>query len=177
MLSTYKRIEGFENYGVSVNGEVVNFNNINTLKPFFLKHMITRKGYHMVALYDKGKRNWRTVARLVAEAYIPNPENKPQVNHMNSNKNINCDWNLEWSTGSENMLHSFRVGLRKPALNAGRKRIKVKVYEYKTNKYLSSHDSATAAAQFYGASRGNVGQILKGNRQQTKGFTFKSVII
>jgi hypothetical protein len=171
-METVQRIPEFENYHVSTAGVVYNINNPSSNS---LKHMITRKGYHMVALYSSGKRNWRSVARLVAMVFIPNPENKPQVNHIDGDKDNNHDWNLEWMTNLENQQHARRTGLKVHNLNAGRKKIKVKVYNYKTNKYLSTHESATAAANFYGVSRGNVGQIIKGNRQQTKGLTFKKL--
>ena len=66
-------------------------------------------GYKYVQLNGKKYR----LHRLVAEHFIPNPENKPQVNHKNGDKSINEDWNLEWSTQVENINHGYKNGLIK----------------------------------------------------------------
>ena len=85
-----------------------------------LKPNTATKGYQMVKLYlDDGSKFNAAVHRLVAEAFIPNPDNKPEVNHKNihnlspaENKKDNCVENLEWVTGSENVKHAFRNKLR-----------------------------------------------------------------
>lgn len=77
------------------------------------------KGYCVVHLSKKGKFYNRYVARLVAQAFIPNPENKPTVNHRNGRDKLNNEVaNLEWATISENTRHAYATGLmpetRKP---------------------------------------------------------------
>ena len=77
---------------------------------------ITKTGYYYVTLRsneEKRKERW-FVHRLVAKHFIPNPENKPQVNHKDGNKLNPHFSNLEWSTNKENSVHAFRVGLTKP---------------------------------------------------------------
>lgn len=74
------------------------------------------QGYNKVHIPYNGKSNPRRIHRLVAEAFIPNPENKPQVNHIfpkHYNKKRKCDWvgNLEWATAKENVSHSIENGL------------------------------------------------------------------
>lgn len=69
---------------------------------------VNKKGYLTVNI--KGKTTY--VHRLVAEAFIPNPDNLPQVNHKNTRKNDNNVSNLEWNTNKENMEHSWKNGLR-----------------------------------------------------------------
>lgn len=68
-------------------------------------------GYLYVHLCVHDERKMRRVHRLVAEAFIPNPDHKPQTNHKNGNKLDNRVYNLEWVTASENGLHSYANGL------------------------------------------------------------------
>lgn len=69
-------------------------------------------GYLLVDMRKNGKRYLKCVHRLVAEAFIPNPEGKTQVNHINGDKSDNRVENLEWCTCSENQYHAFRIGLK-----------------------------------------------------------------
>ncbi len=80
-------------------------------KERILKPLNTR-GYNRVCLYKHWKQNPYSIHRLVAQAFITNPENKPQVNHKNGIKNDNNLENLEWVTASENMQHAFDTWLK-----------------------------------------------------------------
>ena len=73
-----------------------------------LKTAIDRYGYEKVALNLCGKKLYKTVHRMVMEAYTPNPDNLPSVNHKDSDKMNNDISNLEWVTVAENNAHSFR---------------------------------------------------------------------
>lgn len=98
---------GDSHYSVSPDGRVRNDETRKLKTP-----VETKDGYLRTDLYNgNGKRVTKRINRLVAEAYIPNPDNKPQVNHIDGNKKNNDVNNLEWSTGSENMQHAFRTGL------------------------------------------------------------------
>jgi hypothetical protein len=69
-------------------------------------------GYARVELWTNGRGRKYLVHRLLAQAFIPNPKGKPQVNHIDGNKANNSLANLEWATQSENQLHAYRTGLQ-----------------------------------------------------------------
>lgn len=71
-----------------------------------------QKKYWRIGIQIHNKQKWFSVHRLVAEAFIPNPDNLPQVNHIDGDKNNNHVSNLEWCTNKYNMQHSWKIGLR-----------------------------------------------------------------
>jgi hypothetical protein len=113
----WKDIKGYEGlYQVSNNARVksvARFNGKMTVYEKIKKQSTGSSGYLFVMLYKEniGKNN--SVHRLVAEAFIPNPDNKPQVNHIDGNKKNNQICNLEWCTRKENTQHAIRTGLNK----------------------------------------------------------------
>lgn len=92
----------YKNYHVTREGDVYNTNTGKKLKYNKVR------GYARFTLYNEGRNQWQA-HRLVATIYIPNPENKPCVNHKDGNKFNNHVDNLEWCTYSENETHSYRV--------------------------------------------------------------------
>ena len=117
----WKDIEGYEGlYQVSTCGNIKSLARIvhsekrgdYKIKEKILKQSDTTTGYKKVELCkDNEKRKSFKVHRLVAQAFIPNPNNKPEVNHIDGNKiNNNID-NLEWVTSSENSIHAYETGL------------------------------------------------------------------
>lgn len=96
-------------YSVSNQGRVR-----SNITHFILKPIEIAKGYVKVNLYlENGQRYSRLVHRLVATEFIPNPENKPEVNHKNGIKHDNRVENLEWVTGEENKRHAYDTGLQR----------------------------------------------------------------
>lgn len=73
---------------------------------------ITKKGYQQIKLYCFGIKKHAYIHRMVGDLFVPNPENKPQINHKNGNKLDNRVENLEWVTNQENINHSVENGLR-----------------------------------------------------------------
>lgn len=98
----------FVDYLVSNLGRVKSLKNgkEKILSPFKASN-----GYLRVSLSIDGKQKNFAVHRLVAMAFIPNPKNKSQVNHIDGDKLNNCVENLEWVSSKENMRHAFRTGL------------------------------------------------------------------
>lgn len=94
------------NYLIDENGQI-----FNTKTNKYLKGSIKNTGYKMALLSIDGKKKDYAIHRLVAEAFIPNPNNKPVVNHKDGNKLNNCVSNLEWTTYSENRTHAVKTGL------------------------------------------------------------------
>lgn len=99
-----RAVKGFEGvYEVTSNGLVISIR-----KHMLLKPKIDRYGYPVVTLFCRNRPRYVPIHRLVAEAFIPNPENKPAVNHIDENKLNNSVGNLEWVTVKENDNHGTR---------------------------------------------------------------------
>lgn len=103
----WKDILGFEGYyQVNENGEILNVKTgkLRSLKP-------KKNGYVSVDLYKDGRAQWKRVHILVAQAFIPNPNNYPVVMHKDNNKSNNCVSNLKWGTISQNTKEAYEGGL------------------------------------------------------------------
>lgn len=105
MKEIYKDIQGYEGrYQVSNLGNVISFKRGIQLKPD------NQNGYLRVSLCKDGVATRFLIHRLVAQAFIPNKDNKPHINHIDNNPSNNNVSNLEWCTHSENMLHAHKQG-------------------------------------------------------------------
>ena len=121
-METWKDIKGYEgHYQVSDMGRVKGLKRTvkhptgypKTIGSKILNPTVV-KGYYQIDLSKEGKRKRFLVHRLVAEAFIENKRNSPQVNHKDGNKENNNVNNLEWVTVSENVLHGYKIGLSEP---------------------------------------------------------------
>lgn len=113
-MEVWKDVLGYEGrYQVSDLGNVKSLNYKRTGQEKLLKPVPTANGYFGVNLRGVAScKKLANIHRLVGEAFVPNPHNKPQINHINGNKGDNRAENLEWCTASENQNHSVATGLR-----------------------------------------------------------------
>lgn len=91
--------------------------------------LVIRGSYYSIQLFKNGKYNQRPIHRIVAETFIANVQNKPQINHIDGNKLNNYIDNLEWCTQSENMKHAYDIGLKTKRYGKYNDKSK-KVYQY-----------------------------------------------
>ena len=106
----WRDVVGYEGlYHVSNFGRVKSFHNngVRILNPSFADY----PGYYVVNLTKSGDQRTQYVHILVAQSFIPNPENKSYVNHIDGDKLNNCLENLEWVTPTENSRHAWQIGL------------------------------------------------------------------
>lgn len=105
MNNTWVDIVGYEGiYKVSKDGQVMNVRKNKTIKPW-----LNIYGYYSVRLHKGGNRRTAFVHRLIAQTFIPNPDNKSEVNHIDGNKLNNDISNLEWVSHRENIIHSVDI--------------------------------------------------------------------
>lgn len=111
-------VAGYEGlYEVSNLGRVKRLSSNDASKEKILKPQIQRDGYQRVTLSKKGQKKRMAIHRLVAIAFIPNPQNKEQVNHLDADKLNNKLTNLQWATRKENIAHAIALGLMKKSNN------------------------------------------------------------
>lgn len=107
-IEEWKDIEGYAGrYQVSSLGNFVSITKRSGRKT--MRGSLDTKGYVKITLYKNGARHTQGAHRFVAQAFIPNPENKTQVNHLDGDKQNNAVSNLEWCTNAENQQHKFHV--------------------------------------------------------------------
>lgn len=172
-----------DRYAIDRSGNVYSLRNNagNRRKiPIIMKPQVSETGYLYIIGYveENGiiKKKLLLIHRLVALAFIPNPYNKPEVNHKNGIKSINRKKNLEWVTSLENTIHAFKHGLRKKMSPVKFGDINEKCYNSKPiNQYnkeglLLKTFPSLAEAQRQGFSQGNISSVIAGKRKSHKGF-------
>ncbi|WP_313266499.1 HNH endonuclease [Sphingobacterium sp.] len=134
ILKKMHEIKGYSLYKVNKRGEIFRCK----AKSFAKLSTYMVAGYHAVTLSQNGKRKIKHLHRILAETFIPNPKNKPCVNHIDGNKLNNNLSNLEWVTHKENIQHAWRTGLFSAKSEGGRSFLKdeqVKFIRENRNKF------------------------------------------
>lgn len=129
-------------------------------------------GYSRVRLNLNKEKLTKRVHRLVAEAFIPNLENKPQVNHIDGDKRNNSEINLEWTTNSDNQKHAIKTGLKTVKKGKDSPRFERAVDVYKDGEYIMTL-RGNAEMEEKGFDFRLVSACLKGKRNTHRGCTFK----
>ena len=190
MEEIWKDINGFEGlYQIS------NLGRVKSLERYSIqKHLIEEKilnishsqaGYVDVSLYKDGKRIHKKPHRLVAEAFIPNPNNLPEVDHIDTNKDNNRIDNLRWCTHSENHLNPLTVELKRK-INLGKKlkpevveRMKKKINVIKDGEVIytfgSYKDLRETSENILGVKLWDIyaRKVIQGKLEEYHGYTFK----
>lgn len=169
----WKNIEGYEELY-----EVSNFGRVKSLKggrwgtgkERILKPQTDGCGYLKVHLCNEGKVKTFKVHRLVAQAFIPNPQNLPEINHINEDKTNNRVENLEWCTREYNNNHGTRNQRVAKSNTNGKKSKRVLCVESGIV-YPSSHE----VQRKFGYSQGNISSCCTGRHKQAYGYTWKYV--
>lgn len=174
----FKKVKGFEDYyevneiGIvrSIDRLVWNGKGYLLKRSQEIKQQTNKKGYKICYLSKNSKQKTCLVHRLVAEAFIPNPNNYEQVNHIDCNKTNNNVDNLEWCSNLQNQRHAIANGLIHRSSNCGRKKIKVKKIDIKTKKTLEIYNSIAEAGRKNKLNSANINSVCKGLRNVCGGF-------
>ena len=157
----FNQIKGYNNYLISDLGRVFSFYTKKVLKP-----RKDKDGYFLVDLCKNGIRKHHKIHRLVALAFIPNPENKRTINHIDGVKTNNFVDNLEWATNKENTQHALNNGLLKP--NKGSKHGQAKLSEKEVLEIRSLHKTGDYyqkdLGKIFGVDRSLIGYIVRRKR-------------
>lgn len=162
----WKPVVGYEGlYEVSNIGRVRSINFHKSGKAKVMRPSFNTWGYLIVDLRKNNKRHSYTVHRLVALAFIPNPDNLPEINHKNEIKYDNTVENLEWCTRKYNI--NYGTG------NERRGRRKSIVQLDNNGNVVRKWESGFAASRYYQICRANIYNCLHGKQKTSKGFVWK----
>jgi len=175
----WKDVPGYEGYY-----KVSNLGNVKSLdrivphprwgrqfwKGRIIKSSLDKYGYPRLSLRKYNKAKFFTIHRLVAVSFIPNLENKPQVNHRDGNKTNNNVINLEWVSEKENVNHAYDTGLHRGRRGIESPHSKV-VYQYSLEgKFIDKYYGCCEANRLTGIDRSSISLAVNGKSNKAGGF-------
>lgn len=176
----WKPVSGYEGiYEINQHGQVKSiarkrYCGHKDSKPQMMKErMLTRStdrlGYVRVKLSKNGKSQLKYIHRLLAEAFIENPKNKKEINHIDGDKQNNDLENLEWTTRSKNMKHAFKIGLHKARKGEENNKTKLTTKEVSEIRelYESGKYTQTKLGKMFDVTTANINEIV--NNRTWKG--------
>lgn len=174
----WKNVPGYDKYYISNYGRVKNLDYKRSGREVIMLPGRIRNGYIVVVLSQNAVRKTYLLHRLVAEAFIPNPNNNPQVNHKDGDKTNNHISNLEWVTRKENVRHSFeklgRIG-SKPCL--GKKGelcpLSKSVIQMQNGVVVAEYSSIKEAYERTRVPSDSISKCCKGERDVAGGYEWK----
>jgi hypothetical protein len=181
MKEIWKDIEGYEGYyKVSNLGRVKSvgrWRRNGVSNSYFQKKKVLEQGfkhnrYGRVSLYKNNLREDVLVHRLVAETFIPNPENKPQVNHKDNDSKNNTVDNLEWVTSSENIIHAYKIGVSTPPMQNKKHTKKSRIKMSNSKKGIRAHNASFTDNE----ARDIISRKIKGEKRKDVWFIYKDKI-
>lgn len=134
-----KEIIGFPGYTVTDDGKIISY---KFKKPRVMKTWYQKSGYENIKLCKENKTYHFLIHRLVAQAFIPNPNNLPEVNHKDKNVKNNHVDNLEWCDRKQNLYDSYST------MSAVRNFVECELYEEINNKFIGSFHTIKDAAEY-----------------------------
>lgn len=164
MIVIEKEIEGFSNYIIHSDGTIYN------KKGKSICRWKDNVGYLQVKIIKDGKWHYKRVHRLVAEAFLPNPNNLLQVNHIDGDKTNNDISNLEWIDNKNNTQHGYDNNL----YHSKHRCIKIEVYTL-DDEYITEFKSIRETAKKLNLNRKTLSRILFDNKINNYEYHFKAV--